>query len=65
MVTSPDGLGVILLGCYDDFGNTSEAIYQLTAVNDILTWRKMSQKISQPKSRSVAMLVPDEITDCH
>ena len=65
MVTSPDGQGVILLGCYDDFGNISEVIYELKAMNDILTWEKMAQKMSRPKSRSVAMLVPDEITDCH
>ena len=64
MITSPDGKGVILLGCYD--GNYSDVIYELSSSFDgILEWTILPQRLTHPRDLTVAMLIPDELTDCN
>ena len=66
MVTSPDGFGVILVGCL--FGEDLKAddkIYELRPdVNGELTWKVMSQKLKYARGATIAMLIPDDITNC-
>ena len=61
MVTSPDGQGVILLGCYPN----RESLYELRKNNDgILAWTKLPQKLKYPRESTLAMLIPDEMASC-
>ena len=61
MVTSPDGQGVILLGC----AQSRESIFQLTKKNNgQFSWNILPQKIQNPRYGSVAMLIPDEFANC-
>ena len=62
MVSSPNGQGVIVLGCREH----SQSLYQLykDERSGMLSWRKMIQKLKYPRSDTVAMLVPDEIVTC-
>ena len=61
MVLSPNGEGVIVLGCREH----SQSFYQLYKDRSgMLSWRKMIQKLKYPRSDTVAMLVPDEIVSC-
>ena len=61
MVTSPDGQGVILLGCYPN----RESLYELRKNNDgILAWTKLPQKLKYPRESTLAMLIPDEMVLC-
>ena len=61
-VTAPNGEGIVLLGCYD-YG-TSESIYSLESNGTHLNWELLPQKIRHSRSRSVAMLIPDELANC-
>ena len=64
MITSPDGQGVILLGCYD--GNYSNVIYELSgSLDGNLEWKVLPQKLNHARDLTVAMLIPDELTDCN
>ena len=61
MVTSPDGQGVILLGC----AQSRETLFQLTKKkNGQFSWNILPQKIQNPRYGSIAMLIPDEFTNC-
>ena len=61
MVTTPDGQGVILLGC----AQSRESIFQLTKKNNgQFSWNILPQKIQNPRYGSIAMLIPDEFTNC-
>ena len=60
MVTSPDGQGVILLGC----DKNPESIYELREIDGVFSWRKMSQKLKHPRTLSVAMSIPNEFVTC-
>ena len=63
MVSSPNGQGVIILGCREQ--DHSQSFYQLYKDRSgMLSWRKMIQKLKYPRSDTVAMLVPDEIVSC-
>ena len=61
LVTSPDGTGVILLGCADD---NSGNIYELREFDGKLAWQEMSQKLKFPRSSAVAFAVPDNFANC-
>ena len=64
MVTSPDGQGVILLGCYPP-SEQSSLMFQLRKNNNgILSWNEMPQKLKYPRTFSVAMLLPDYLVQC-
>ena len=61
MITSPNGQGVILLGCESD----PKSLYELTKTNGgELIWRKMVQELKYPRSYTLAMLVPDDLVTC-
>ena len=64
MVSSPYGDGVILVGCSEH----SNAIYRLIANNDgiemTLEWRTMPITLQYPRDSTVAILIPDELTNC-
>ena len=65
IVQSPDGQGVILLGCFEN-GAPTDAIYELVNSDDNgLMWNKMSQKLKYPRYDTVAMLIPDELANCY
>ena len=64
MVTSPDGKGVILIGCVEN-GQVTETIYELSAApNRTLIWNKMLQKLQFPRMNAAVMPIPDELTKC-
>ena len=60
MVTSPNGNGIILLGCYEK----RDAIYELSNTNGRFQWLEMTQKLQYPRTETVAMLIPDNLTNC-
>ena len=65
MVSSPYGDGVILVGCSEH----SNAIYRLIASNNngiemSLEWRTMPITLQYPRDSTVAILIPDELTNC-
>ena len=66
MVPSPNGKGVILLGCRcnDPDHPFDNSIYELSTYNGILEWKTKTQKIKYPRYNSVSMLVPDELVTC-
>ena len=62
MVPMPDGYGAILLGC----SQAKDAMYKLFwNGNDELEWITMEQKLKHPRSYSVVMYVPNEMTTCY
>ena len=61
MITSPDGNGVILLGC----SASRDIIYELRIFNGDLEWIEISQKLKYPREHTVPMLIPDYLTNCH
>ena len=61
LVTSPDGTGVISLGCADD--NIGK-IYELREIDGKLAWQEMPQKLKFPRSSAVAFSVPDNFANC-
>ena len=63
MITSPNGEGVILVGCFD-MNNYSPNIYELIHENGNLIWKIKPQKLKYPRTLTVSMLIPDEITTC-
>ena len=67
MLTSPDGQGVVLLGCDDgtrNYKNTLKAIYELQPYEGILQWKQMNQNLTYPRSQTVSMYIPDELAIC-
>ena len=53
--------GVILLGCDEN----PDAIYALISINGGLKWIELTQKLQFPRTSALAMLIPDELTNCH
>lgn len=62
MVTSPNGQGVVLLGCTDKSSRYN--IYQLIQKMGKLQWEQMNQTLKYPRSKAVSMLIPDELATC-
>ena len=66
MVSSSNGQESFLVGCEEN----SEKIYKLRWSHDLwsnvttLEWLLMKQKLKYPKHQAVAMLIPDELTQC-
>ena len=67
MIPTPDGEGVILLGCDEesDIKYETENIYRLMWKGSELEWVIMNQKLKYPRWNLVAMLIPDELTNCN
>ena len=62
MVTSPNGQGAIMLGC----SRNPEQLYEMKWDFDgaSLQWSVMKQNLKYPKYETVAMLIPEEFTNC-
>ena len=64
MVSSPYGDGVILVGCLEH----SNALYRSIVNNDgiemTLEWRTMQITLQYLRDSTVAILIPDELTNC-
>ena len=61
MVRSSNGREAILVGCEV----SPEKIFKLKWKNESsLEWVLMNQKLKYPKTGSIAMLIPDEMTNC-
>ena len=67
MVTSPDGQGVILLGCLYKINENlipDDKMYELRPdTNGDLTWTTMPQKLKYSRGQTIAMLIPDDFVD--
>ena len=67
MLTSPDGQGVILLGCDDgtrNYKNTLKAIYELQQYEGKLQWKQINQTLTYPRTKTGSMYIPDELAIC-
>ena len=64
MVTSPNGQGVVLIGCTDKNKSSRNNIYQLIQKMGKLQWKQMNQTLKYPRYKAVSMLIPDELATC-
>ena len=56
---------LIAVGGFNGLSNQgSDALYKLVCSDDDCEWQEMSQKLSVGKYAFVAMMVPDELTNC-
>jgi hypothetical protein len=65
MLPCPDGQGVILIGGWlttDDEYQSS--IYKLICDQLGCKWSEMEQQLKIPRALSLAMLIPDQLTNC-
>ena len=61
MVSSANGREAILVGCDEN----PEKIFKLRWENESsLEWVLMKQELKYPKTGTIAMLIPDELTNC-
>ena len=61
MVRSSNGREAILVGCEIN----PEKIFKLRWNNEFsLEWVLMKQELKYPKTGTIAMLIPDELTNC-
>ena len=63
MITSPDGKGVIVLGCLQN----PEAIYKMTSdIFGDLQWTKLQQTLKYPRfDRPVISYINESLVSCH
>jgi hypothetical protein len=59
LLPSPDGQGVIVIGGY-----SSDGIYKLICDQLECKWSEMEQQLKFARLLSVAMLIPDTLTNC-
>ena len=67
MIAFQDNQSLALIGCsYYEIDNDPIAeIYQLSWNNeDNLEWTIMSQKLKYPRRNTVAMMIPNELSNC-
>ena len=58
------GTDLVVIGGYScTLGKDSNLMYQLSAENGAFKWEKMKAKLEFPRSRFVAMTIPDYIVD--
>ena len=61
MVTSPDGKGILLMGCTID----QNGIYELAENFDgDLEWTKLNQQLESPRYGPIVMSIPNNMTLC-
>ena len=60
MVPMPDGYGAILLGCNE----AKDTMYKLLWNGNELEWTTMEQKLKHPRSETIIMYIPNEMTTC-
>ena len=59
------GTDLVVMGGEKSNGSLSSAFYQLSAENGKLKWEKMKPELKNPRSRFVAMTIPDHLVDIH
>ena len=69
MATLPDGTEAVLVGCEDFFPSYfgyhgTGSILLLTWQGEHLEWVKFPQFLKHTRTKAVAMLLPDSMTDC-
>ena len=61
VVTSPDGKGILLMGCTID----QNGIYELAENSDgDLEWTKLNQQLESPRYGPIVMSIPNNMTLC-
>jgi hypothetical protein len=64
LVPSPDGQGVIVIGGYSNGDGYQSSIHKLICDQLECKWSEMEQKLKIARQLSVAMLIPDILTNC-
>ena len=66
IVTSPSGNGVIIVGGSTTNLEMQSSLYEMRCGPYLVCeWYEMTQKLQVARFRFVAMLIPDEITNCN
>jgi hypothetical protein len=65
MLPSPDGQGVILMGGYSATNDAYQSsIYKVICDQLGCKWSEMEQQLKISRQHFVAMLIPDNFTNC-
>ena len=66
MVTSPDGMGIIIIGGYNsDSGKRKRIIESRFDGSQFLPWQVMDQELQFNRSSHVVIPIPKSITNCN
>ena len=55
---------VVVLGGWVSGSGYQSSLYLMTCQNKVCEWQTMSQELKVGREDFVAMLIPDELTDC-
>ena len=55
---------VVVIGGYRESGTSLEPLYLMNCLFFHCEWKLMSQELKFARQNFVAMLIPDELTDC-
>jgi hypothetical protein len=64
MVPSPDGQGVIIFGGSASMYGYQSSMYKLICDQLGCKWSKMEQHLQKAREFSVAMMIPNNLTNC-
>ena len=62
MVSSKNS--VVILGGLDNVDGVSKDLFELSCLETGCQWREMEQKLKVGRSHMVALMVPDDLTNC-
>ena len=67
MVTSPDGMGIIIVGGYNEDSESSEKriLESRFDGSQFLPWQVMNQKLRHGRYAHVVVPIPKNITNCN
>ena len=67
MVTSPDGMGIIIVGGYnqDTYSNEKRILESRFDGSKFLPWQIMDQELQYGRSKHVVIPIPKSITNCN
>ena len=67
MVTSPDGMGIIIVGGYNQDSKSGEKriLESRFDGSKFLPWQVMKQKLQKSRSAHVVIPIPNSITNCN
>ena len=65
MITSTSNNEAILVGCKDENDVQAGKTYKLTWQGEHLQWLTLPQKLKYPRTRTVAMWIPNSFTSCN
>ena len=67
MVTSPDGMGIIIVGGYNEYSNSGEKRILESRFDGFkfLPWQVMDQELENARSNHVVIPIPNSITNCN